>query len=250
MAYAGQYANREAQQVFVTDLASGERRVVSLWEHRGRLEPHLSGGLGPVWSPNGRHVAFIRCVTCELGGINTEVLVVAIDTTGGLDEVQITDNPFPDHVLDWSPDGERLLIESGLGEDGEWDYFEDTYEIDLATLKRRRVLRSDSAFWVWGARYSPSGEELAFLGGRDGRYDVYLADADGSDVRRVTAADLEERFVSWSPSGEYLAFLAERGEQYDRGHVYVIRRDGTGMERLTSGEAVYGPPEWCPRSAD
>ena len=246
VAYAGQYASWEGKQIYVADLATGERRVISLWEHGGRLEPHGSGGLDPVWSPDGQHVAFTRCVTCEFGGINTEVLIVALDTTGGLDEVQVTDNPFPDYVQDWSPNGERLLIASGLGEDGEWDHFGDIYEVDAATLERRRILESDSTFSIGWARYSPSGEELAFLGGRDGRYDVYLANADGSDVRQVTDVNLEERSASWSPSGEYLAFLAERGQQHNLGHVYVIRRDGTGMRKLTSGEAVYGPPEWRP----
>jgi hypothetical protein len=96
------------------------------------------------------------------------------------------------------------------------------------------------------ARPSPDGERIAFDSDRDGERGVYIADADGRNVRRITG-DGFAAIPSWSPDGGTLAYVrAER----DRPKVWNL-----WMMNLTTGEERqltsygYGQPwggSWFP----
>ena len=59
-------------------------------------------------------------------------------------------------------------------------------------------------------RWSPDGAHLAFISKRDGDPQVYIADADGSNVRKLTALSggVQAPMV-WSPDGTKLAFVVD-----------------------------------------
>jgi Tol biopolymer transport system component len=60
----------------------------------------------------------------------------------------------------------------------------------------------------WHVRPSPDGKQIAFDSDRDGARGVYLADADGQRVRRVSGEGWAA-VPSWSPDGGTLAFVRE-----------------------------------------
>lgn len=83
------------------------------------------------------------------------------------------------------------------------------------------------------ARPSPDGDRIAFDSDRDGERGVYVADADGTNVRRISG-DGFAAIPSWSPDGKTIAFV--RGEE---GHPKVWNLWTTDIEsgqtrRLTS----------------
>ena len=91
----------------------------------------------------------------------------------------------------------------------------------------QRHLGSDPA-------WSPDGRRIAFrrfdgqLGsGFPGNSDLYVVNADGSGLRRLTrhAANVPRSFA-WSPDGRTIAFLHNR-------EVYIVKADGSGERRLT-----------------
>lgn len=59
-------------------------------------------------------------------------------------------------------------------------------------------------------RWSPDGKRIAFLSNRDGATQIYVADADGDDVEKVTSlhAGAQSPFV-WSPDGSKIAFVSD-----------------------------------------
>lgn len=258
IAYTGPYQGYEALHVYVMNVETGDRRVATLCKIEGQLAPCISGtNASPVWSPDAKRIGYVRCMNCEAGGNNYDVFITALDTSSGLEEVRVTDNLFEDGILDWSPNSESILMYSTERPDGTFDEFNlgDIYEIDLPSLNRKRILIDDSTFAKRNARYSPKGDKIAFLGTKGletesgWNTEIYISDADGSNIQRVTENSLTETSVSWSPSGAKLCFAVRVPSDYPyKSHIYVINTDGSGLERITSRPGVYNWPQWRPKS--
>ncbi|MEM6415988.1 MAG: amidohydrolase family protein [Pseudomonadota bacterium] len=97
-----------------------------------------------------------------------------------------------------SPDGRTIVFEV-LG---------DLYLVD-AKGGQARVLTSGMAL-DHHARWSPDGKSIAFISDRDGTYNIWVMNADGTGLRNITRQDPLERpktvhrFMapSWSPDGQ------------------------------------------------
>jgi len=86
--------------------------------------------------------------------------------------------------------------------------------------------------------WSPDGKHIAFMSARQAKnsYDLFVMDADGSNVRLITQA--ERGFLgdtTWSPDGKFIAFA-------DRAGIYVVGVDGSAKRRLVEGYS----PDWSP----
>lgn len=83
------------------------------------------------------------------------------------------------------------------------------------------------------ARPSPDGARLAFDSDRDGVRGVYVSEADGSDVRRVSGTGFAA-VPSWSPDGRLLAFVRAEPERPSVWNIWLLDLE-TGVDtRLTS----------------
>lgn len=84
----------------------------------------------------------------------------------------------------------------------------------------------------------PAGAKQAAVVSRDG--DLWLG------ARQLTAGPADDAWPDWSPDGRRVAF--SRREPGDRGSsIWVVRRDGGGLVRLTGGrETVDVMPAWSP----
>ena len=85
---------------------------------------------------------------------------------------------------------------------------------------------------------------IAFHSDRDGhRDDIYVMNADGSDVRRLTNNSVADWFPSWSPDGRRIAFASARDGDFD---IYVMNADSSDVRPLTDNSAWDGDPSWSP----
>jgi Tol biopolymer transport system component len=74
--------------------------------------------------------------------------------------------------------------------------------------------------------------------------EVYVMDADGSDVERLTENEREDGFASLSPDGTRIAFSRRLHRQFD---LFVMDADGSDVERLTrTAKADEVLPAWSP----
>jgi Tol biopolymer transport system component len=89
--------------------------------------------------------------------------------------------------------------------------------------------------------WSPDGTRIAFASKREGGFDLYSMNADGTDTRRLTTSADDESSPSWSPSGELIVF--SRGTPAD---LYLVNADGTGARPLVTGSATDTQPSWSP----
>jgi TolB protein len=83
--------------------------------------------------------------------------------------------------------------------------------------------------------WSPDGGRIAFSSTRDTRDqdhpELYVMNADGSNVRRVTRMPGLEFLLGWSPDGRKLAF--QRYPSTPRWAFYVMNADGSGVRKVT-----------------
>jgi Tol biopolymer transport system component len=63
--------------------------------------------------------------------------------------------------------------------------------------------------------WSPDGKRLAFTSNRDGCYQIYVMNADGSGVRRLRRTPERDDYAAWHPDGKRLAIVAERDGKSD-----------------------------------
>ena len=86
---------------------------------------------------------------------------------------------------------------------------------------------------------SPDGETLAHdLLGR-----IWLMPVDGGEGIPITDPFGNARQPSWSPDGKQIAFQAYWDGNW---HIYTIKKDGTGLKKMTSGDFDHREPHWSP----
>ena len=86
--------------------------------------------------------------------------------------------------------------------------------------------------------------KITFTTARDGNYEIYIMNADGSGQRNLTNAAGEDEYLTWSPDGQRIAFETERD---GNGEIYVMNADGSDLHRLTNNGAIDGDPSWSPQ---
>ncbi|MGH3087872.1 MAG: hypothetical protein ACRDSJ_11220, partial [Rubrobacteraceae bacterium] len=105
--------------------------------------------------------------------------------------------------------------------------------------------------------FSPNGKKIAFASDRtdpdtsdfDFIYDIFVMNADGANVRRITNdGDAFNFGPAWSPDGKKLAFTSDLGEEGGRGNydIFTIDINSGARARVTNNENFDFSPDWSP----
>ena len=209
----------------------------------------LGGDSGPVWSPNGRRIVFERNLT--YWGADRYRLA-AVPAAGGLAR-QLTKGPY-DAMPTLSPNGRRIAFVRLTGA-----------TLSLYTIDRqgRHAARLLSDGLDISPAWSPDGKTIAFSRLADPSLPIeeatlYLADADGSQLRALGPEPVRGVSPAWSPDGRRIAFVSFADHNGPAcpvdgcppsGEIYVVGADGTGLTRLTTSEADDEHPTWSPNGS-
>jgi Tol biopolymer transport system component len=203
-------------------------------------------------------------------------LAMAVGVVAGGALAAAKDRIFVDQ---WSPTRSELVIANADGSnprklvpgtaidynasfsfDGEWVIFtsERHGSADIFRVRTNGVglerLTDDPAYEDQAA-LSPDGRSLAFVSTRDGgSTDIYLLDLTTRQVHNLTRTPGGDFRPSWSPDGRRLAFSSDRGtrarpadgywEQVHPASVYVMRPDGSALQKVSRDNQLSGSPKW------
>ncbi|QDU20640.1 TolB-like translocation protein [Urbifossiella limnaea] len=127
-----------------------------------------------------------------------------------------------------------------------WDFdpFMKIYEAnpDGTDLK---CLTPDSKVYTAEGSYSADGKKLVYSAGTAGNVQLFTMNADGTGAKQLTnVANCYNGGPFFSPDATKVVFRADRKEK-DRLQLFVINADGTGEKALTSDDKwVYWAPYW------
>ena len=156
-----------------------------------------------------------------------------------------------------SPGAEKRLVAFTMEKDGNLDIY--TIRVDGTELTNltNSPEREDNPYW------SPDGKHIAFNYNIRDQQQIFMMDADGSNVIQLTDDGISNKLVSfeegreagfdaWSPDGSKLVFVKEDFSQANNGRwmkLYVLNVETKTQTPLTSEGSIYGSPAWSPDGA-
>jgi Tol biopolymer transport system component len=189
-------ANRQGAawaDVWITDVARG---VASRFTFRPGWSTHSA----PVWSADGKHIAFAASPN-DVRSI--DLFVKPVD--GAADERPLLVSPTVDFPLDWSRDGRFLLYAT----------YDSKTRSDIWVMpmtgeqKASPVLQT--AFDETQAQFAPNGAWLAYASNQSGRDEIYLRTfpAAAGQYQVSAGGGTQPR---WAPDGNELFYVAPDGK--------------------------------------
>jgi len=164
--------------------------------------------------------------------------VMAITMFGGALSAQTLQPPPQYYNPAWSPDGERIALESSRdSRDGKLAIF--TVRRDGGELRRLTSPEFSAELPSW----SPDGKRIVFSTDIEGDRKLFIMAADGSNAKAIPNT-LLGFYATFSPDGQWILFAVQDGPRAATTRVAVIRPDGSDRRLLGDSTSSNEGPRW------
>ena len=235
--------------------------------------PRFIGDRHPVFSPDGKTVAFVRASS-------SAVMDIYLMPVAGGEPRRLTFDTRQIYSLAWAADGRSLVFSSSRPGGGTlWRVsvaggapellslggavaeglsvsrlgnrlaytqgflHPNIWQMELESLHSAgapRPLIASSA-GQGGPQFSPDGKRVTFYSKRSGSSEIWISDADGSNLIQLTSLGVLSGTPRWSPDGKFIAFDSRTA---NHGQIFVIPAGGGAPRRMTSGDFESLAPSW------
>ena len=200
--------------VFVHDLETGKRNRVA--NFRG-------SNSAPAFSPNGNQLA----VVLSRDGFSQ---IYAIPATGG-EPTRLLSSAGIDTEPTYASDGSLYFVSDRGGSP-------QIYRLDSGNISRT----SFKGDYNISPTISPNGKSLAYVGRRNGKFQLFSLDLASGAETALTETSKDES-PSFAPNGKQLIYATEVN---GRGVLAVVSADGRVKQTLSAGAGDIREPAWGP----
>lgn len=160
----------------------------------------------------------------------------------GSDQRRLTSNESDEYSPVWSPDGSQIAFISDRDDPNSGDCvhscFYQLYIINVDDGSERKLIETE--FSALHPDWHPNGTSISVDTEADLQGDIYLVNADGSDLHLL----IEDGFwADWSPDGTQIVFASRRDGNVE---LYLADADGSNQRRLTQNGRLDFFPDWSP----
>jgi Tol biopolymer transport system component len=172
----------------------------------------------PNWARDGLYLLFNRNGHLEKLPLTGEKQILETVDTG------FANHCNNDHGI--SPDATQLAISDNSQE----SHDSLVYVLPAGGGTPRRITKYSPSYWHG---WSPDGKTLAFVGQRNGEFDIYTVPESGGDETRLTTAKGLDDGPEYSPDGQWIYFNSERTRHMQ---IWRMHADGSQQEQFFSDD--------------
>ena len=177
----------------------------------------------PSWASNGR-IAYV--------GLREGNREIYVTDPMGLNHEKVTNTLSEnEYVPSWSPDGSTIA----------YTLNGQLYTIAFPGGVRRQLTSQQDSVVNSQPQWSPDGNNILYQTKSD---EIWRVNSNGSNPVNLTSNPARDSYPRWSSDGSSIAF-----ESYRSGDVqiFLMTRDGSRVQQLTSSANGNAMPEWAPR---
>jgi len=188
----------------------------------------------PAWSPDGKKIAFVL--------ITKERTSIAVMNADGSNVEVLTPKEHNTIHPNWSADSKQVMY---CTNDDLAPPKKNEAQINVVDLPAKKITPLITGGINTYGSWSPDMKQIAFrkIIGEENS-EVFVANADGSNLRNVSNNPFFDGWPAWSPDGRKIAFASNRhGHGYQ---IFVMDADGANVRLIANTEGRGTAPRWSP----
>ena len=210
----------------IKTLSNGQKELfVMNWNGTDshRITFHRSIVLSPVWSPNGKKLAYSAFVFNKKLKKRQAVLFL-YDRESRLIKI-LSRRQGANLGADFLPNGRDLFVTLGSGRG-----LMDIFKLNISNTHISPLTNGPPGVINVEPSVNPRNHRIAFSSNRNGKAHIYTMNSNGGLIQQLTSVGHYNATPDWSPFQNKLVFSGKDGGHFD---IFMMNGDGSGLRRLT-----------------